>query len=846
MPEIIQRSFTGGEIAPALRTRADINKYSSGLAKLENMFVRTQGGAYSREGTKFISEVGDSTKRPRLIPFSFNTEQTYVLLFEQNTLRFYRNGGLVLEGDGITIYEIATPYLESELSRLSFTQRADVMTLVHPDHAPRNLSRTADNAWTLSVIDFAPTVQPPEFVVSINFSISNVTQANPAVVITTTPHGLESGDSVSITSVLGMTQLNGNAYIISYISATTFSLDETDSTGYGAYTSAGIVARDPTYPVGDGFGDFNKTYTYVITSVGFDGTESIASLPQSRESASLSETGGIRLQWNVVSNASYYRIYKDPSKNTGAYGFIGTSLGLTFDDFNLAPIISDAPPQLRDPFTDKSGVITDLNLIDLTVTVSATHELVSGEVVYIDGILQPTDFNGGFFNIRVIDETSFRLVDTGVVGPFLPYTSGGTFLKEGQQPATVNYYQQRLVFGNTDEQKQTVFTSQTGNFDSFRTSSPSRADDAITFTLAGREVNEIRHIIELDAMMLLTSGGVWRVTEGQDRVLTPATVGVRKQSNKGASYVAPVISDATIIYVQSNGARLRDLNYAVEADNFRGDDLSIMAQHLLEGFEIQEMVLADEPYGILWMVRNDGKMLGLTYQRQQQVWGWHQHVTDGTFESVTSVMENNRDAVYVVVNRTIEGVTRRYVERMEPRDVTAPENVWCVDSGLQYVGVAADNISGLDHLEGKEVAVVADGNVVTGLTVVSGAITLPREASKVTVGLGYTCTMDTLDLDLPQMKQVLKAKDVNINEVTVVFENSRGASAGSLRDDGTADMQEFKPRYDDFGYGAIPLSTWQESLYTAPTWGVGGGMRIQQTNPMPMAVLAVIPNVDIS
>jgi hypothetical protein len=846
MPELIQRSFTGGEISPALRARADITKYATGLAKLENMHVQAQGGAYSREGFKFICEIGDSTKRARLINFSFNTEQTYALIFEENTLRVVTNGGLVLENDGITTYELATPYLESELSRLAFTQRADVMTLVHPSHAPRNLSRTADNNWSLDVIDFSPRIVAPVFASVATATITGVTQADPAVVTTSANHGFSGFDAVSISGVSGMTELNGQSYLITVLTDTTFSLNNIDSTGYSAYTSGGVATKGPSAAVGEGAGDFDKAYTYVVTAVSFGGEESVASASTSITTPSLATTAAVRIQWVAVAGASYYRIYKDPSNSTGVYGFIGTSNSLTFDDFNIAPVISDAPPETRDPFTDISGAITDFGANNLYAFTAPAHGLTSGERVLIDGILQPTQFNGGTYDIQVIDQNVFTLVDSGVVGPLQPYTSGGTFLRAGQEPSATNYYQQRLVFANTNEQRQTVFTSQTGNFDSLRTSSPTRADDAVTFTIAGKEVNEIRHLVELDALMLLTSGGVWRVTEGQDQVLTPSTIGVRKQSNKGASYVPPVISDATIIYVQSNGARVRDLNYIVDADGFRGDDLSIMAQHLLDGFQIEEMTLADEPYGILWMVRSDGRMLGLTYQRQQQVWAWHQHVTDGTFESITSISENFRDAVYVIVNRTIGGVTKRYVERMEPRDVTGPENVWCVDSGLRYEGVPADNISGLDHLEGKEVAVVADGNVVTGLTVASGAITLSREASKVTVGLGYTCTMDTLDLDVAQLAESLKAKSVNINDVTIEFQDTRGASCGALKDDGTADMIEFKPRYEAFGYGPIPLSTNKENVLVEPSWELGGGLRVQQSNPMPMAVLSVIPSVDVS
>lgn len=847
MPEITQRSFTGGEIAPALRSRADIAKYATGLAKCENMFIRSQGGAYSRQGTKFICEIGDSTKRARLIPFSFNTDQTYILIFEENTMRVVKDGGLVLEDDLVTIFELATPYLEAELPRLSYTQRADVMTIVHPNHGPRNLSRTGDNLWSLDLIDFTPNILPPRFEGGENFSLANITNANPAVVTTNFPHPYVTGDTVRVFDNSGMVEIEAQTPVtITVIDNLNFQLDGVDSTAFGVFSGTGGVFRTPLSPKGTGGGDFNKTYEYVITAVDANGEESIASEPQSLEVKSLSETFYMLVAWSVVPEAEFYNIYKAPSNNAFVYGFIGQSKTTTFEDYNLAPITSDAPPELRDPFTVLTGTFDTVSLLDnILITTTAPHGLNSGDEITVTGVLQPVELNGTF-TIEVKSNNSFEYVNSGIVGPLLPYTSGGTFTRAAQFPSTVNYYQQRLVFANTLEQRQTVFTTQTANFDSLRGSVPARADDAITFTIAAREVNEIRHIVELDAMVLLTSGGTFRVTEGQDQVLTPATVGVRKQSNKGASYVQPIIVDDTIIFVQSSGARVRDLNYDFGSDSFGGSDLSIMSEHLLEGYQIEDLAHADEPYGIIWMVRSDGRMLGLTYQREQKVWAWHQHVTDGLFESVATIEEDFRDAPYVIVNRTINGQTKRYVERMEPRTVTGPEDVWCVDSGLQYNGVAADTISGLDHLEGKEVAVVADGNAVTGLTVTAGAITLPREATKVTVGLGYTCTMETLDLDSGEMQKTLKDKNVNIAEVVVEFQDSRGASCGSLRDDGTADLQEFAPRFEGFSYDAIPLQTNKQAVYTEPGWNLGGGLRITQSNPFPMAVLSVIPTLDVS
>lgn len=769
MPQTIQRSFTGGEIAPSLRARADTVKYSTGLALCQNFIVRSQGGVYSRQGTRYIGSVGQPTKRARLIPFSFSTTQTYILVFEDLKMRVIKDGGYVLSGP--SPYEISTPYTEAQLSRLSFTQDADVMTIVHPSHDPRTLSRTAHDNWTLAVIDFAPSIAAPAWATTVTKTITNITQANPAVVTTSAAHTLSTDDLISITGVVGMTEVNNLTFEIVVLSSTTFLLKNIDSTGYTAYVSGGTVTRDGLLAVGTGAGADNKTYTYVVTAVSASGVESVASSSKSLTTKSLTTTAGIRLSWQAVSGASYYRVYKDPSNNTGIYGWIGDSNTLFFDDFNLAPVTSDSPPRANTPFSGSNN-----------------------------------------------------------------------------KPSCVGYYQQRQIFANTINKPQTVFASQVGVYNSLRSSIPAKDDDAIEFTIKARQVNEIRHIISLDAMVLLTSGGEWKVTEGQDEVLTPSTLGVKIQSYNGSSWVQPSIIGDTVIYVQEKGSRIRDIKYEFTDNKYSGNDLSIFAEHLFDGYTLEESSFAQEPYSINWFIRDDGVLLGLTYQREHQVWAWHQHVTDGEFESVATISEDGRDATYVVVKRTVNSSTVRYIERFEKRIVSAPEDVFCVDSGLTYSGAPATLISGLTHLILKPVAVVADGNEVKNLTVsATGTITLPRAASKVVVGLPYTPVIETLDIDTASSSESLKGKQLSVSRVIIECEKSRGGWVGAKKDDGTTNtMLEIKPRFDSDNYNSISLKTFKQEIYVDALWSKSGGLRIEQRAPFPLAILSIIPEVNIS
>jgi len=769
MPQTTQRSFTSGEIAPALRSRADLSKYATGLGLCENFFVKPQGGAYTRPGFRFSGALDDSTRVGRLIPFSFNTEQTYMLVFEHLKVRVIKEGGFVLAGGGPSIFELVTPYTEAQLPRLGFTQNADVMTLVHPDHDPANLNRLADDNWTLTMIDYAPTVTPPTFSGSTVKSVTAVTQANPAVV-TAVGHTFVTGNTIVITDVAGMTELNNRSFKVTVLTADTFELQDEDSTAYTAYVSGGTATRaNSATTVGSGFGSYSKGYTYVVTAVDGEGVESLASSPASVTAKSLSQTGGVRLGWGAVAGADHYRVYKDPSSGTEVYGWVGDTNTLSFDDYNIAPVTSDAPPQDRQPFNGSNN-----------------------------------------------------------------------------KPSAVTYYQQRQVFANTGNEPQAAYTTQTNNFNSMRTSTPARDDDAVTFTIAAQQVNEIRHLLPLDSLVLLTSGGEWILTEGQDRVLTPGTVGVRIQSYNGCSVVPPVVINSTALYLQEKGARLRDLGYEFSSDKYTGNDLSLMSEHLFEGKQVLSMAYSAEPYGIVWCVRDDGVLLGLTYQREHQVWGWHQHSTQGAFESVASISEDGRDAVYAIVKRNIEGVDVRYVERLEPRESTTPADCFYVDSGLTYSGAPATVITGLGHLEGESVTILADGYTVPAQAVTGGQITLARAASTVHVGLSYLPAIETLDLDTPAPGQTLKAQSVSVSKVTIEVERSRGGFVGPINDDGSVvDMLEIKPRDYTDEYDPIALKTYKQEIYIEPQWSKGGGVRIEQRSPLPLSILSVIPQVDV-
>ena len=305
----------------------------------------------------------------------------------------------------------------------------------------------------------------------------------------------------------------------------------------------------------------------------------------------------------------------------------------------------------------------------------------------------------------------------------------------------------------------------------------------------------------------------------------------------------PITTADTVFFVQEKGNRLRDYDYTIERTKYGGVDLTVMSEHLF-GTEdapltIVEMAYAKDPYGILWCVMSDGGLIGMTYQKEHQVWGWHRHETDGYFESVATVREGDRDAVYFVVRRTINGSDLRTVERLEPRYVAAAEDAFFVDAGLSYNGSPATMVRGLWHLEGETVKALADGIVINDLTVSNGAVTIPNAASKIHVGLGYTGEIETLSLD--SNETTLEGHNKNVAELTIRFLNSRGGWAGPDTDN----MTEIKPRYDSDDYDAIALYTRAERVTIDADWNDDGKVVLQQRDPLPMSVTTITPEFDV-
>lgn len=678
----VQSSFAAGELAPSLHSRIDLAKTQTGAKTIKNMFVHAHGGVSNRPGTKFITPVHDETQVTRLVPFSFSTTQTYVLEFGHQIMRVIKDGGLVIDPNTDNVVTVKTPFTSAELSELKYAQSADVIYLVHPNHAPQTLSRTDHHVWAFETISFEPSISAP--------TNARLKAENHA----------------------------GTAFTWRY--------------------KVTAIARE----------DSEESYASNIVEVPGDAEHDWANSEY------------IEIEWDAVPEADRYVIYKEEN---GVYGFIGHAEDKTFfRDDKIAPELADTPPKPRNPF------------------------------------------------------------------------------EEGNNPSSVTFHEQRLSFAASTDKPQTMWMSQSGHYHNMSVSTPTKDDDAITFTIASREVNAIRHFISLTELLVLTSGGVWKVDSSDNGPITPSSVRVRQQeAGGGASHVTPIAIGGTVLFIEDKGTRIRDLIYTLDSDSYSGRDLSVLANHLFEGYRIVDWAYAREPHSIIWCIRDDGVLLGLTYMREHKVWAWHKHITDGLFESVTTVSEGQEDAVYFVIKRTINGMERRYVERFASRTISHISDAFFVDCGLSYEGDPADEISGLDHLEGQKVAILADGNVVSSKIIENGRIVLPYEASKVHIGLPYSSDLEPLAFEGRAAEGPLLARKRQIARVRVSLLNSRGLWVGPDKEN----QVEFKQRKFEPMGSAIQLHSGIVDVAIPPSWGNSGGLVLSQRDPLPLTILAVLPEI---
>lgn len=654
-------------------------------------------------------------------------------------------------------------------------------------------------------------------------TITGATQANP-VVITSAGHSFNNGDEVFISSVGGMTELNGRRFLVANQATNTFELTDLDGnnidgTSYTAYTSGG---------------DAQRVYTLTTPWAAAD----LADLKYA-QSADV----------QYICHPDY-----QPRKleRTSA-----TSFTLTAVDFQDGPYLGINTTTTTLTPSATSGSVT--------VTASATTGINGGDGFASTDVgrsIQFKDSGGNFKWLKITAFTSTTQVTATVESDTaLASTTASTEWALGAWSDTTGWpscavlYESRLWFGGGKDSPLRLVGSRSGDFENMATKDEDGtvADDhAININLDADEVNNIDWLLDDEKALLAGSTGGVFVVRGSTTgtAITPTNVSARRTIATPASNIQPVKAANAGLFIEG-GRKMREVAFVFEVDGFRAPDLTLPSEHITSP-GITRMCYVRRPNPIIWMVRSDGTLVGCTYERDQEVVAWHRHdlggfsdsgqTTAAAVESVASVptSDGQNEELYLVVKRYINGQTRRYIEFLYPNfeDGDAQEDAKCLDSLLTYDGSAATTISGLWHLEGETISVLVDGAVFPDLTVSDGAITLTSAGSVVQAGYKYTSDLQLMGLEAGSRNGTAQGKRQRVNRLKVRMLNTSLIKAGA--DTSTLNSIPFRTTNDDLG-SPPALYTGDKEIPLEDGYEENSAPFIRQDTPLPATIVAVIP-----
>lgn len=754
------------------------------------------------------------------------------------------------------VYTITTPFAADDLFLLKYVQDVGDMIITHPDYAPYRLTIVSAANWVLAPISFGATINAPS-----GFSTSTTLSAG----TTDYSYIVTAVDALGQESVQSTTVGFDNYSLLSSGNGTN-SITWAAVPGAVSYNiyKAEIALSGASVPAGSAYGFIgNQTGTTFIDSniaPDFSRGPPSARYPFITGAPVESVTVGTAGTYTTTPTVSFAAAPTNGTTASGlaimkgvsatvAAGGTGYVVGdtLTFQGNIIFTVATLSGSAIATVTLANAGAITGsvpANPRSAESTsgagAGATLDITYG-VLSID-LLNP---GAGYLTAPAITFSAGAAAATAVLGP-----------SNANNPAVPTFFQQRLVLGGAYASPQTLYMSQPGRYYNFNVSSPVADSDSITATIASGQLNNIKSMVpQPGGLIVFTDGASFLINGGSaGSAVTPSAISANAQSFDGANDLPPIVANYDILFVTAKGSSVRDSTYNFYANVFSSADISVLSSHLFFGYTLIQWAWAQEPYKVVWAVRDDGTMLTLTFVKDQDFIGWAHSDTDGSFTSVASVVEladqGYVNAVYAVVEREVNSQTVKYIERFAERYYpNGVVDAWCVDSGLQYDGAPETDFTGGEHLAGLTVTGLADGEVIPEFTMpASGEFSLATAASKVTVGLPFTCQLKTMALDLGEPTAQGKVKKITAVDVRVceTLGLEIGASFNTLvpmKDLIVGNVSSMLVGQDS--QIVTDLVTGDARTYMNPTYTVPGQYCIQQSQPFPATILGVIPLIEL-
>ena len=446
----------------------------------------------------------------------------------------------------------------------------------------------------------------------------------------------------------------------------------------------------------------------------------------------------------------------------------------------------------------------------------------------------------GFTSTTLVNATVVKTLPASATAGTTRWSEGAWSSRRGY-PKAVTFYEDRLWFAGSVSYPQTLWASTSGDYENHKYGT--NDDDALNYTINTQDMNTIQWLAPTKVLAIGTTNGEFTLSASQiSDPVTPTNVKITPQTTFGsATSVRPLRIGGSILFLQRAGRKVREYVYQFDTDSFVAPNMTVLAEHVTET-GIVAMSYQQEPNQIVWAPRTDGVLAGLTYERAEDVVGWHRQNVGGIVESVVSIphWDGDQDVLWMIVKRTVNGSDVRYVEYMEKYKEGVDS--FYLDSGLTYDGSSTTSITGLDHLEGETVSVLVDGATHPDRVVSSGAITLQRAGSVVHAGLAYNATIKTMPLEAGAANGVAQGKTMRINEIVMRLYRT---GAGLWFGPDTDNMNEFHMRDStDNMDEALGLYTGDTTILPWPGENqMSPQMTIQHRLPLPCTVIALMPQV---
>ena len=497
----------------------------------------------------------------------------------------------------------------------------------------------------------------------------------------------------------------------------------------------------------------------------------------------------------------------------------------------------------------------------VTVTASAVTGINDNAGFFstdVGRLIRFEDTNNDWTYLEITAVVSTTIVTADFIGPNASATTAvtgwrlGAFSETTGYPSVVTFFEQRLVYAATTSRPQSMFFSVSADYYNHApTDNDGNVldDSGFVYTIATDQVNTIRWMRAGKVLSVGTAGGEFIVSQGdQNSPLSPTNTRVVRQTTFGSAAVTPPQVGNSVLFLQRANRKVREYVYQFESDAYTAPDLAILSEHITEG-GIVDMAYQQEPDSIVWLVRSDGVLVGMTYERAQDVVGWHRHIIGGADAKIESVAvipntTGSRDDLWAVVQRTINGQSVRYIEFLTPGmpEVTVnTTDATYLDSMLTYSGGAVSAVFGLSHLEGQTVSVLANGAAHPDRTVSSGSITLNGSYEVVHVGLPYTSTLQTMRIEAGARDGTAQGKKKRIARITYRLFDTLGLKHGPSAD--RLDIIPFRSSADDMDE-APALFTGDKEVEFPRNWDKDGYIFLVQDQPLPFTILAIMPELN--